>query len=175
MIITLWSPTWLLRSFISPPKREQGKEDPDTGWSRASQKNRHDKSPLWNQKSFPRLPRELFLEVTNTSGDNTLINWVPSHEDKFVTKTRDQPEPGSSFPSSLRGGEVKDPGNKVVWSNAFQIIWLDVLWVAAYIFTSTPYTLKNYLVHTAEIGRDLGTIKNSNDILIELQHVTWLD
>ena len=65
-------------------------------------------------KSFPRLPIELFLEVTNKGGDNTVINWDPSREDKFVTKTRDQPEPGTSFPSSLRGGEVKDPGNKVV-------------------------------------------------------------
>ena len=27
--------------------------------------------------------------------DNALINWNPSHEDKFVTKTRDQPGPGS--------------------------------------------------------------------------------
>lgn len=25
-----------------------------------------------------------------------MINWDPSHEDKFITKTRDQPEPGRS-------------------------------------------------------------------------------
>ena len=31
----------------------------------------------------------------------TWINWDPSHEDKFVTETRDQPEPGSFFPRSL--------------------------------------------------------------------------
>ena len=52
-------------------------------------------------------------EVTNGRGDNTLINWNPSLEDKFVTKTRDQPEPGSFFPRSLWGGEMKDPGNEV--------------------------------------------------------------
>ena len=40
------------------------------------------------------------LDVTY-SGINTLNNWNPSHEDKFVTKTRDQPEPGSFFPRSL--------------------------------------------------------------------------
>ena len=28
----------------------------------------------------------------------------PSHEDKFVTKTRDQPEPGSFFPRSFGVG-----------------------------------------------------------------------
>ena len=48
-----------------------------------------------------------------SSGDNTLINWDPFHEDKFVTKTRDQPEPGSFFPRSLWGGEMIDPGNEV--------------------------------------------------------------
>ena len=32
-----------------------------------------------------------------------------SHGDKFVTKTRDQPKPGSFFPRSLWGGEMKDP------------------------------------------------------------------
>ena len=52
-------------------------------------------------------------EVTNGRGDNTLINWNPSLEDKFVTKTRDQPEPGSFFPRSLWGGKMKDPGNEV--------------------------------------------------------------
>ena len=52
-------------------------------------------------------------EVTNGRGDNTLINWNPSLEDKFVTKTCDQPEPGSFFPRSLWGGEMKDPGNEV--------------------------------------------------------------
>ena len=52
-------------------------------------------------------------EVTNGRGDNTLINWSPSLEDKFVTMTRDQPEPGSFFPRSLWGGEMKDPGNEV--------------------------------------------------------------
>ena len=57
-------------------------------------------------------------EVTNGRGDNTLINWNPSLEDKFVTKTRDQPEPGSFFPRSLWGGEMKDPGNEVVYSIA---------------------------------------------------------
>ena len=51
--------------------------------------------------------------MTNCRGDNTLINWDPSLEDKFITKTRDQPEPGSFFPRSLRGGEMKDPGNEV--------------------------------------------------------------
>ena len=51
--------------------------------------------------------------MTNCRGDNTLINWDPSLEDKFVTKTRDQPEPGSFFPRSLRGGKMKDPGNEV--------------------------------------------------------------
>ena len=49
----------------------------------------------------------------NSSGDNTLINWDPSHEDKFVTKTRDQPEPVSFFPRSIWGGKMKDPGNEV--------------------------------------------------------------
>ena len=53
-------------------------------------------------------------EVTNGRGDDTLINWNPSLEDKFVTKTCDQPEPGSFFPRSLWGGEMKDPGNEVV-------------------------------------------------------------
>ena len=38
------------------------------------------------------IQRELSMVVTNSSGDNALINWDPSHEDKFVTKTRDQPE-----------------------------------------------------------------------------------
>ena len=52
-------------------------------------------------------------EVTNGRGDNTLINWNPSLEDKFVTKTCDQPEPGSFFPGSLWGGEMKDSGNEV--------------------------------------------------------------
>ena len=52
-------------------------------------------------------------EVTNGRGDNTLINWNPSLEDKFVTKTRDQPEPGSFFSRSLWGEEMKDPGNEV--------------------------------------------------------------
>ena len=42
-----------------------------------------------------------------------LINWDPSLEDKFVTKTRDQPEPGSFFARFLWGGEMKDPGNEV--------------------------------------------------------------
>ena len=37
----------------------------------------------------------------------------PSLEDNFFTKTRDQPEPGSFFPRSLWGGEMKDPGNEV--------------------------------------------------------------
>jgi len=32
----------------------------------------------------------------------------------IVTKTRDQPEPGSFFPCSLWGGEMKDDGNEVV-------------------------------------------------------------
>ena len=34
------------------------------------------------------------VHETNTSGDNILIIWDPSDEDKFVTKTRDQPGPG---------------------------------------------------------------------------------
>ena len=59
-------------------------------------------------------------EVTNGRGDNTLINWNPSLEDKFVIKTRDQPEPGSFFPRSLWGGRRKtlgtrlDPGYSIV-------------------------------------------------------------
>ena len=47
------------------------------------------------------------------NGNNILKNWDPSHEHKFVTKTRDRPEPGSFFPRSLWGGEMKDPGNEV--------------------------------------------------------------
>ena len=61
------------------------------------------------RESFPSLPREPVLDVMNTSSGNTLINWEPSYEDKFVTKTRDQPKPGSLFPRSLWGGEMKDP------------------------------------------------------------------
>ena len=52
------------------------------------------------------------LDVTNTNGNNILKNWNLSLEDKLVTKTRDQPEPGSFFPRSLWGGG-KDPGNEV--------------------------------------------------------------
>lgn len=37
------------------------------------------------------------LGATNTDGDNSLIIWDSSKEDKFVIKTREQPEPGSSF------------------------------------------------------------------------------
>ena len=37
------------------------------------------------------------LGVTNTTGGYSLIIWDSSKEDKFVIKTRDQPEPGSSF------------------------------------------------------------------------------
>ena len=47
--------------------------------------------------------------MTNTSGNNILKNWNPSHEDKLVTKTRDQPEAGSLFPRSPWGGEMKRP------------------------------------------------------------------
>ena len=55
------------------------------------------------------------LYVTNNNGNNITIlkTWDPSHAHKFVTKTRDQPEPGSFFPRSLWGGEMKDPGNEV--------------------------------------------------------------
>ena len=53
------------------------------------------------------------LDVTNTSGDSSLIIWDSSHEDKFVFKKRYQPEPGPFFPRFLWGGEVKDPGNEV--------------------------------------------------------------
>ena len=56
-----------------------------------------------------RLPKQ----VTPIRGDNTMINWDPSHEDNFITKTRHQPVPGSLFPSSLQGEEMKDPGNEV--------------------------------------------------------------
>ena len=62
-------------------------------------------------------------EVTNGRGDNTLINWNPSLEDKFVTKTRDQPGPGSFFPRSLWGGEMKDPGNEVGEQPDLEQIW----------------------------------------------------
>ena len=60
------------------------------------------------------------LHMTNTSGDNILKNWNPSHEDKFVTETRDQPEPGSFIPRSLWGGQMKDPGNVVDYSHTCQ-------------------------------------------------------
>ena len=53
------------------------------------------------------------LTVIKGRGDNTLINWDPSLADKFVTKTRDQPEPRSFFPRSIWGGEIKDPGKEV--------------------------------------------------------------
>ena len=53
------------------------------------------------------------LYVTNNNGNNILKNWDPSHEYKLVTKTRDQPEPGSFFPRSSWGGEMKDPTNEV--------------------------------------------------------------
>ena len=43
----------------------------------------------------------LVLDVTNANGDNFLQNWNPSHEDNFVSKTRDQPKPGSFFDHSL--------------------------------------------------------------------------
>ena len=76
--------------------------------------------PAKSKESFPRLPKETVLQVTNTSGDSTLINLDPSHDDKFVTQTRDQPEPGSFFPCSLWGGEMKDPGYKVARR---QILW----------------------------------------------------
>ena len=59
------------------------------------------------------------LIVTNTNGNNILKNWDPSHEYKFVTKTRDQPEPGFSFPHSPWGGEMRDPGNEVEVSFPF--------------------------------------------------------
>ena len=55
------------------------------------------------------------LHVTNNNGNNNLKNWDPSQEHKFVTKTRDQPEPGSFFPRSLWDGEMKGPGNEVAW------------------------------------------------------------
>ena len=66
-----------------------------------------------SKDSFPRLPRESVLDMTNTSSGNILINWDPSHEDKFVTKTCDQPGRGSFLSCSLWGGEMKDPGNTV--------------------------------------------------------------
>ena len=40
------------------------------------------------KESFPKMSRGLVLGVTNTSGNNILINW---DEDKVVTKTHDQP------------------------------------------------------------------------------------
>ena len=57
------------------------------------------------------MPRESVLDLTNTSGDNSLINWDPSHEDEFVTKTHDQPELGSFYPHSLWGGEMNEVDN----------------------------------------------------------------
>ena len=61
------------------------------------------------------------LHVTDNNGNNILKSWDPSHEHKFVTKTRDQPEPGSFFPRSLWGGEMKDPGNEVGLRQHFAI------------------------------------------------------
>lgn len=61
------------------------------------------------------MPRESVLDLTNTSGDNSLINWDPSHEDEFVSKTHDQPELspelGSFYPNSLWGGEMNEVDN----------------------------------------------------------------
>ena len=42
-----------------------------------------------------------------------MIKWEPSYENKFVTKTPDQPEPETFFPRSLWGRMMKDPGNEV--------------------------------------------------------------
>lgn len=41
-----------------------------------------------------------------------LASGDPSQGGKFVTKTCDQPEPGSFFPCFLWGGRMKDPGNE---------------------------------------------------------------
>ena len=57
--------------------------------------------------------RVVKTEELRDGGGITLINWDPSHEDEFVTKTRDQPEPGSFFPRSLWDAEMKDSGNEV--------------------------------------------------------------
>ena len=45
--------------------------------------------------------------------DKSLRIKDPSQELCFDRETRDQPEPGSFFPRSLWGGEMKDPGNEV--------------------------------------------------------------
>ena len=63
---------------------------------------------------FVRRETRSVLYVRNTNGNNILKNWNSSHKHKFVTKTRDQPEPGSLFPRGLWGGDVKDPENEVI-------------------------------------------------------------
>ena len=75
----------------------------------------YDKVPLRNQKrAFQVCPKRNNVGfVTNTKGHNILKNCDPSHEHKFLAKTRDQPEPGSFFPCSLWRGEMKIPGNEV--------------------------------------------------------------
>ena len=68
--------------------------------------------------------------MTNSRGDNTLLNWDPFLEDKFVTKTCDQLEPGSFFPRSLWGWEMKDPGNEVdiIVEKNYYFISLERIW-----------------------------------------------
>ena len=47
-----------------------------------------------NPAGDPVLLKSRGVTLLRDSGDNTLISWDPSRGDKFVTKTRDQPEPG---------------------------------------------------------------------------------
>ena len=58
-------------------------------------------SLLWEDETPWERGCSLGLDVTNASGDNFPQNWNPSHEDNFVSKTRDQPKPGSFFDHSL--------------------------------------------------------------------------
>ena len=64
----------------------------------STQCSRYHKASLQNRKrAFQLAARsegKSVLDVTNTSGVNILNNWSPSHEDKFATKTRDQPGMG---------------------------------------------------------------------------------
>ena len=45
----------------------------------------------------------------------------PYHEDKFATKTRNEPDPGSFFPHFLWGVGLRDPRNKVRIGIALEI------------------------------------------------------
>ena len=58
------------------------------------------------------MSRELVLGVTNTSGDNILLNW-DSHEDKVVTKTCDQPNQGLSSLAPFGVGREKSLGTRL--------------------------------------------------------------